>query len=149
MTKRQAKSTESPAYPKVHSASVYVVDREINEDTHLALWEQLYEMKTSPSDIAKSIASELRKESPNREFLDMVARMLDPKADGRFKLVVARRWKGKTWTRRANYAALKKATLKWKRALGNKHGDQKRAVIKTADQFEVSKHTVLKAIRSK
>jgi hypothetical protein len=144
--KQRPKKSDS-GFPQ--SDSVYVVDRENTVATNLALMEQLFEMMADSDRIAKFLASELREGTPKRELLDMVARMLDPGINDYFKLVVARRRGGKTWTRQANDAALAKAAIKWKRALGNKHGDQKKAVAKTAKQFEVSKATVLKALRSK
>jgi len=156
MTKRRPDKTESAMYSIVdgvivdhpHSATIHVVGREITEDTYLALMEQYFEMQAGPDDIAKFLASELRK-SPGREFLDMVALMLDPKVDSYFKLVVERRRSGKTWTRRANDAAIAKAVKQYRQALGGKHGDQRKAVKDVAKQFRVSIPTVLKAIHSK
>jgi hypothetical protein len=156
MTKRRSKKTESPMYSKVdgpiidhpHSAPIHLVDREVTEDTVLAVTEQLFEL-AGPDVFARWLASKLREKTPNRGLLEMVARMLDPKPDDYLKLVVERRRSGKTWTRRANDAALAKATTKYQRALGNKHGDQQKAIKKVAEQFGVSKATVLKALRSK
>jgi hypothetical protein len=156
MTKRRPKKTESPAYSKIdgvivdhpHSAPIHVADREINEDTYLALMEQLFEMQAGPDDIASLLASKLREKFPSREFLDMVALMLDPKVDSYFKLVIERRRSGKTWTRRANDAALAKAVIKYKRALGNKRGSLKTAVADVAAGFKVSQATVRKALRN-
>src|SRR5262249_5978681 len=56
---------------------------------------------------------------------------------------------GKTWTRRANDAAIAKAVKQYRQALGGKHGDQRKAVKDVAKQFRVSIPTVLKSIRSK
>jgi hypothetical protein len=157
MTKRRPKKTESPGYSVVdgviidhpHSAAIHVVDREITEDTNLALMEQLFEMLAGPDDIAELIVSKLREESPSREFyIRMVARMVDPKVDSYFKLVIKRRRSGKTWTRRANDAALAKAVAKYQRAVGKKRGSRKDAVGAVADLFDVSDATVRKALRS-
>jgi hypothetical protein len=156
MTKRRPKKSESAMYSEVdgvivdhpHSANIHIVDGEFTEDTALALMEQFFEMLAGPDDIAKYLAAELRKESPSREFLDMVAVMLDPKVDSYFKLVIERRRRGKTWTRRANDAALAKATIKYQRDLANKHGSRKEAVGAVADLFDVSEATVRKALRN-
>jgi hypothetical protein len=130
-----------------HSAAIHLVNREVTEDTYLAVIEQAFEMLAGPDDIAKFLASKLRA-SPSREFLDIVALMLDPKVDSYFKLVIERRRSGKTWTRRANDAALAKATIKYQRAPGNKRGSRKDAVAAVADCFGVSQATVRKALRS-
>jgi len=156
MTKRRPKKTESPMYSLVdgvivdhpHSAPIHVVDREITEDTYLALMEQFFEMLAGPDEIARSLASKLREKSPSREFLDMVALMLDPTVDSYFKLVIERRRSGKTWTRRGNDAALVKATTKYERALGTRRGSRKAAVGAVADLFHVSEATVRKALRN-
>ena len=161
MTKRRPKKhdddTESPMYAVVdggvvvgppYSAPVHVVDREITEDTCLALMEQAFEMMPGPDNIARWLASKLREKSPNREFLNMVALMLDPKVDSYFKLIIGRRRSGKTWTRRANDAALVKAITKYERESSNKRGSRKAAIGKVADLFGVSEHTVRAALRN-
>jgi hypothetical protein len=79
----------------------------------------------------------------------MVARWLDPQGNDCFKLKVERRRSGKSPTKSVNNIALVKAVAAYRRAFGNKHGDQKKAVAKVAKEFEVSKATVLKAMRSK
>lgn len=161
MTKRRPKKheddTKSPTYVVVdgvvvggpsYSAPVHVVGREIAEDTNLALWEQLFEMQAGPDDIAKLLASKLREKSPHRDFLNMLALMLDPKVDSYFKLIIERRRSGKTWTRRANDAALVKAITKYERELRNKRGSRKAAIGKVADLFGVSEPTVRAALRN-
>ena len=127
---------------------IHVVDREITEHTCLALMEQFFETLAGPDDITRFLASKLREKSPDRELLNMVALLLDPKADSYFKLVIKRQRDGKTWTRRANDAALAKATIKYQRDLANKHGSRKEAVGAVADLFDVSEATVRKALRN-
>ena|SRR5215472_3880180 len=99
MTKRRPK-TECSVEDGVtveyrHSASIHVVDREITEDTCLALWEQLFEMQAAPNDIAKLLASKLRETPPDPRLLNMLALMLDPKIDSHFKLVIKRQRDGR------------------------------------------------------
>ena len=79
----------------------------------------------------------------------MVARCLDPQSDDRFELVLKRRRDGKSWTKSVNNAAIAKAVEKCRQALGNKHGDQERAVRKVAKKFGIAGPTVRKAIASK
>jgi hypothetical protein len=151
MTKRRPK-TECSVEDGVtveyrHSASIHVVDREITEDTCLALWEQLFEMQAAPNDIAKLLASKLRETPPDPRLLNMLALMLDPKIDSHFKLVIKRQRDGKTWTRRANDAALAKFTNKYWQALGGKRGQLKDAIAATAAGFRISEATVRKALR--
>jgi hypothetical protein len=156
MTKRRAKKAESPMYSIVdgvivdhpHSACIHVVNREITEDIYLAVMEQAFEMMASPNEIARFLASKLRETSPNREFLNMMALLLEPNVNSYFKLVIKRQRDGKTWTRRANDAALAKATIKYWRALGGKRGELKKAVANVATGFKVSEATVRKALRS-
>ena len=126
---------------------IHVVDREITEHTCLALMEQFFETLAGPDDITRFLASKLREKSPDRELLNMVALLLDPKADSYFKLVIKRQRDGKTWTRRANDAALAKFTNKYWRVLGGKRGQLKNAVAETARGFRVSEATVRKALR--
>jgi hypothetical protein len=155
MTKRRPKKHKSAMYSIVdgvavdvpHSATILVTGSP-DEDTYLALQEQRYEMLAGRDAIARSLAAELRRDSPCRAFLDMVARMVDPESDDYFKLVVSRARNGKTWTRRANNAALAKAVTYREEVHGNRHGDQKKAVAEVAERYEVSKATVLKALRS-
>jgi hypothetical protein len=78
-----------------------------------------------------------------------VARWLDPQTDGYIKLVVVGRRDGKRTTKRVNDATIAKAAIEYQQALGNKHGDQKKAVKEVAKQYGLSKATVLKALRSK
>jgi hypothetical protein len=115
---------------------------------HAAIIEQLFAVK-GPDTIARLLAARLRDPSPDRAILDMVARWLDPQGDDCFKLKVERRRSGKSPTKSVNNIALVKAVAAYQRAFGNKHGHQKKAVAKVAKEFEVSKATVLKAIRSK
>jgi hypothetical protein len=138
--------TKPTTVGRLHSDPVYVVGR-FNEDTYLALMEQFYKMLAGPDDIARSLASDLRKESPRREFLNMLALMLDPKVNCYFKLVIQRRRDGKTWTTRVNDGALAKATHKHWQALGGKRGQLKLAVGKVAEHFGCSAGAVRLALR--
>src|SRR5262245_42045894 len=124
MTKRRPKqhTLEGVAGDHPYSGRVFLADREdFTDDTGLALWEQLFEMQASEHDIAKLLASELRK-GPDRIFLNMLALMLDPEINSYFKLIIKRRRSGETWTRRNNDAALAKFAHKYQRALGSKRG---------------------------
>jgi hypothetical protein len=143
MTERKTVYTPAPKGRAVHAA------RGISTDAvYAALIEQLLAVN-GPDAIARLLATRLRDPSPHRAILDMVARWLDPRGDDRFKLKVVRRRGGKSPTKSVNEIALVKAVAAYQRASGNKHGAQKKAVAEVADQFEVSKATVLKALRSK
>jgi hypothetical protein len=117
-------------------------------DIDMALIEQIYEIQ-GPASVARLLAWRLRNPSPPRAVLNMVARWLDPEGDDCFKLVVVRQRVGKSPTKRINDITLKKAVVDYERALGSKHGSRTKAVKKVAKVFEVSKATVLKALRSK
>ena len=78
-----------------------------------------------------------------------VARWLDPQTDDYMKLVVVGRRDGKRTTKRVNDATIAKVAMEYQQALGNKHGDQKKAVKEVAKHYGVSKAAVLKALRSK
>jgi hypothetical protein len=155
MTKRRPERHKSAGYyiedgvaiDLPHSATVLVTGSP-DDDTYLAVQEQRYEMLADRDAIAKSLAADLRRELPSRAFLDMVARMVDPESHDYLKLVVTRRRNGKTWTRRANDAALVKAVIYRQEVRGNRHGDQKKAIAEVAERYEVSKATVLKALRN-
>src|SRR5262245_41229232 len=143
MTKRRPKSSVT------HSRRVYLVDRKLTEDFYLALNERYYvDMLAGKDAIAKSLAADLRKESPRREFLNMLALMLDPNENCFLKLDIRYSRRGKMWSRHHNDVQLAKATHKHWKALGGKRGQFKLAVDKVAEHFEVSKHTVRKALRN-
>jgi hypothetical protein len=134
---------------KTESAIVHVTTDMLGDDQVLmALYEQLYLMIGATS-VASLLADRLRDPEPQPAILRMVARWLDPRSDDRFELVLKRRRNNQSWTKRVNNQVIVKAVKKCQQALGNKHGDQKKAVAKVAKQFEVSKATVLKALRSK
>src|SRR5262249_53145016 len=117
-------------------------------DVTAALIEQLYETN-GPAFIARFLAKRLREPSPDRAFLDMVASSLEPQSNETFRLEVVRPRDGRSPTKSINDIALRRAVAECQRALGNNHGSQKKAVKEVAKQFDVSKATVLKAIRSK
>ena len=54
-----------------------------------------------------------------------------------------------TPTKRVNDATIAKVAMEYQQALGNKHGDQKKAVKEVAKHYGVSNAAVLKALRSK
>jgi hypothetical protein len=99
--------------------------------------------------VTRLFAEKLREPDPHPEVIATIARWLDPQTDDRIKLVVKRRRKGKTVTKRVNDVAIAKAVKKNMKARGNKHGDQTKAVKEVHKQFGVSKAKVLKALRSK
>jgi hypothetical protein len=133
---------------KAKSAIVHGSSRVSPAGLNMALYEELFK-SIGPTDFADFIAKRLLDSPPNPAILEMVARGLDPKGDDFFKLVVVRRRRGKSWTKKANDLAIAEAVAESKRALGNKHGDQKKAVKEVAKHFDVSKARVLKTIRSK
>jgi hypothetical protein len=130
-------SYERMATDPVYDASVYA-----------ALIEQLYEINGSAF-IARFLVDRLREPSPGRAFLDMVANLLEPQSNECLRLEVVRPRDGRSPTKSINDIALRNAVAERQRALGNNHGSQKKAVKEVAKQFDVSKATVLKAIRSK
>jgi hypothetical protein len=77
-----------------------------------------------------------------------VARWLDPQIDDYIKLIVVGRRRGKTMTKRVNDAAIAERVKQYRQAFGNKHGDLKRAVKKTADELGIKQPTVRKALRA-
>ena len=113
-----------------------------------ALIEQLYEIEGSAF-FARFLAERLREPSPDRALLEMVASYLEPQSNESFRLEAVRPRDGRSLTKSINDIALKWAVAEGWRALGNKHGSQKKVVKKVAEQFGVSMATVRKAIRSK
>jgi NACalpha-BTF3-like transcription factor len=142
--------TKQPKTEYVPAGKVVHVTREMmdNDAVRMALDEQLFAIQ-GPTSIASLLAWRLRQPSPSRVVLNQIARMLDPSEDSYLKLKVVRQKKGKTATKYVNDVAIAKAVKKNMEARGNKHGAQKKAVAAVAEQFEVSKASVLKAIRSK
>src|SRR5262245_50894133 len=122
-------------------------DRAYNAAVYAALIEQLYEIEGSAF-IASFVADRLRDPSPHRAFLDMVASWFEAQNDKSFRLEVVRPRDGRSPTKVINDIALRRAVAEGRRALGSKHGSQKKVVKKVAEQFDVSIATVLKAIRS-
>src|SRR5215467_2786632 len=116
------------------------------QELYAALVEQLFETRGADA-VARLFAEKLREPDPHPEVIATIARWLDPQTDDRIKLVVKRRRKGKTVTKRVNDVAIAKAVKKNMKSRGNKHGDQKKAVREVAKLLGVSKATVLKAIR--
>src|SRR6516162_10015110 len=114
----------------------------------VALIEQLYEIEGSAF-FARFLAERLREPSPDRALLDMVASYLEPQINESFRLEAVRPRDGRRLTKSINDIALKWEVAEGWRALGNKHGSQKKVVKKVAEQFGVSMATVRKAIRSK
>jgi hypothetical protein len=110
----------------------------------MALIEQLYEIN-GPATVARLLAWRLRKPSPRREVLDMVARWLDPESNDCFKLVVARRRGGKSPTKQLNDQTIAKAILRSQQRLGWKRLS-KEEVGDIADQFNISDAKVRKVI---
>jgi hypothetical protein len=115
---------------------------------YAALLEQLFAMD-GPETVTRILADRLRDPAPHPDVIATVARWLDPQTDGYIKLVVVGRRDGKRTTKRVNDATIAKAAIEYQQALGNKHGDQKKAVKAVAKHYGVSEATVLKAIRSK
>src|SRR5262245_6539729 len=153
MTKRQPKKslkvTALSWSGRDRSRSVFMADREFTRDTYLALMERYYEKLADPDDIAKSLAADLRKESPHREFLNMLALMLDPEVNCFFKLDIRRARDGKMWAPHNNNAELAKATHRHWQALDCNRGQLKQAIADVADYFEVGKGAVQKAWRNR
>ena len=117
-------------------------------DVTAALIEQLYEIN-DPAFIARFLAKRLREPSPDRAFLDMVASSLEPQSNETFRLDVVRPRDSRSPTKSINDIALRRAVTEGQRALGNKHGRQRKMVKKVAKLFGVSIAKVLKAIHSK
>jgi hypothetical protein len=115
---------------------------------YAALLEQLFAMG-GPETVASLLADRLRDPAPNPDVIATVARWLDPRTDDYIKLVVVGRRDGKRMTKRVNDATIAQAAIEYQQALGNKHGDQKKAVKAVAKLYGVSEATVLKAIGSK
>jgi hypothetical protein len=134
--------------PKTESAIVHASSANTSQEVYQALLEQLFEAQGSDS-VAELFAGLLRAPAPHPDVIATVARWLDPQGDDYIKLVVVGRRSGKRMTKRVNDATIAKATIEYQQALGNKHGDQKKAVKEAHKGFGVSKATVLKAIRSK
>jgi hypothetical protein len=132
---------------KAKSAIVYGSSGVSPVGLNMALYEELFKSIGS-TDFADFIAERLRDSPPSPAILEMVARWLDPKGDDFFKLVVVRRRRGKSWTKKANDLAIGEAFAERKRALGGKHGNLKKAVGEIADQFGVSSAKVRKIMRS-
>jgi|SRR6516225_3639609 hypothetical protein len=130
------------------SAIVHGSDAKTPQEIYAAVMEQLFEVEGADA-VASFLAGHLRLPAPHPDLIATVARWLDPQTDDYIKLVVVGRRRGKRMTKRVNDAAIAKAVMKNMEARGNKHGDQKKAVKEVAKQFEVSKATVLKALRSK
>ena len=110
--------------------------------------EQLFKV-LSPDDVASFLAGYLRFPAPHPDVIATVSHWLDPQTDDFIKLVMVGRRRGKRITKRVNDAAIVQAVKKHMDALGNKHGSQKKAVKKTADEFGIKQPTVRKALRSK
>jgi hypothetical protein len=134
--------------PKTESEIVHASSANTARDVYAALLEQLFAMD-GPETVARLLADRLRDPAPHPDVIATVARWLDPQTDGYIKLVVVGRRDGKRTTKRVNDATIAKAAIEYQQALGNKHGDQKKAVKEVAKQYGLSKATVLKALRSK
>jgi hypothetical protein len=130
------------------SAVVHGSGAKTPQEIYAALVEELFKVRGADA-VASFLAEQLRLPAPHPDVIATVARWLDPQTDDYIKLIVVGRRRGKRIRKRVNDVALAKAVDKYRRALGNKHGDQKKAVAKVAKQFEVSQATVLKALRSK
>jgi len=130
------------------SAIVHGSGAKTEQEIDEAIVEQLFEVQGADA-VASFLAESLRLPAPHPGVIATVARWLDPQIDGYVKLVVRRRRRGKRMTKRLSDAAIALAVKKNMEARGNKHGDQQKAVKKVAEEFEVSKARVLKAIGSK
>ena len=134
--------------PKTESEIVHASSANTTRDVYAALVEQLF-ATDGPEGVARLLADRLRDPAPHPDVIAIVARWLDPQTDDYMKLVVVGRRDGKRTTKRVNDATIAKVAMEYQQALGNKHGDQKKAVKEVAKQYGVSKATVLKALRSK
>ena len=134
--------------PKTESEIVHASSANTARDVYAALLEQLFAMD-GPETVASLLADRLRDPAPHPDVIATVARWLDPQTDGYINLVVVGRRDGKRTTKRVNDATIAKAAIEYQQALGNKHGDQKKAVKAVAKHYGVSEATVLKAVRSK
>ena len=134
--------------PKTESEIVRASSANTARDVYASLLEQLFAMD-GPETVARLLADRLRDPAPHPDVIATVARWLDPQTDDYMKLVVVGRRDGKRTTKRVNDATIAKVAIEYQQALGNKHGDQKKAVKEVAKHYGVSKATVLKALRSK
>src|SRR5262249_30304500 len=142
MTKQQ-----KPEYvPGIPQGKVVHVTREMmdNDAVGMALDEQLFDIE-GPTSFASLLAWRLRQPSPPRVVLDQIARMLDPQTDDYIKLVVVRRRKGRTMTKRVNDVAIAKAVIGSQQKLGRKRLS-KEEVGEIANRFEISDAKVRKVI---
>jgi hypothetical protein len=130
------------------SAIVHGSSAKTPQEIYAALMEQLFKVLGADA-VASFLAECLRFPAPHPDVIATVARSLDPQTDDYMKLVLEGRRRGKRITKRVNDAAIVQAVKKHMEALGNKHGDQKKAVKKTADEFGIKQPTVRKALRSK
>ena len=134
--------------PKTESEIVRASSANTVRDVYASLLEQLFAMD-GPETVARLLADRLRDPAPHPDVIATVARLLDPQTDDYMKLVVVGRRDGKRTTKRVNDATIAKVAMEYQQALGNKHGDQKKAVKEVAKHYGVSKAAVLKALRSK
>jgi hypothetical protein len=134
--------------PKTESEIVRASSANTVRDVYASLLEQLFAMD-GPETVARLLADRLRDPAPHPDVIATVARWLDPQTDDYMKLVVVGRRDGKRTTKRVNDATIAKVAMEYQQALGNKHGDQKKAVKEVAKHYGVSKAAVLKALRSK
>ena len=139
--------------PKTESEIVRASSANTVRDVYASLLEQLFAMD-GPETVARLLADRLRDPAPHPDVIATVARLLDPQTDDYMKLVVVGRRDGKRTTKRVNDATIAKVAMEYQQALGNKHGDQKKAVKEVAKQLRSeqgrgAKSLALKMIRER
>ena len=155
MTKRRLSDMTSSEFKWVprdsvgkESAIVHGSGAKTEQEIYAAVVEQLFKAQDADA-VASLLAARLRDPAPHPDVIATVARWLDPQTNDHIKLVVVRRRRGKSATKRVNDAAIIKAVLKRRQAAGNKRGSLKDIVAKVAALYGVKEPTVRKAMRSK
>src|SRR5262249_33293749 len=111
MTKRRLSEMTSSKFiwvscDGVHkSATLHGSGAKTPQETHAAIVEQLFEARGADA-VAELLAGLLRLPAPHPDVIATVARWLDPQTDDHIKLVVVRRRRGKSATKRVNDAAI-------------------------------------------
>jgi hypothetical protein len=126
------------------SAIVHGSGAKTPQELYAALVEQLFETRGADA-VASLLAEKLGLPDPDPNVIATVARWLDPQTDDYIKLVVVRRRRGKTMTKRVNDVAIAKAIIRSQQKLGRKRLS-KEEVGEIADQFEISDAKVRKVI---
>lgn len=143
MTKRRQKD---------RSAIIHVtkIDGVYRQDVHLALMEQLFEMRGSDT-VASYLAKQLRDPSPARKILDLVVRWLDPENDDYLKLILVGRRNKERWTKRVNDKAIISLAKRYRqeRIKAGKHDSKRFAVSKVAKELGLSTSKVWKVMQAK